>query len=146
MDNDRLDVDPPDAVAAAQTETETALAAADAKLLCEIGFLAAYQGDVARADAVFDALVRIRPGRAYPWVGKTLARFHVGLAHEAAVFLERAPATDPDEVATLQVWRGFALLLSGHAQQARTLLQKLAKGSGPHHDLARSLLGLPEEN
>ena len=118
----------------------------DAKLLTEIGFLAAYQGDVDRADAIFDALVAVRPGRAYPWVGKTLARFHVGRATEAAAFLERVSSTDEDEAAVLQAWRGMALQLSGHAAQARTLLEQLTDGTGPGHLLARSLLGLPEGN
>jgi len=122
------------------------LAADDAKLLTEIGFLAAYRGDVDRTDVIFDALARIRPGRAYPWVGKAVARFHVGRADEAASFLERVQATDEEEAALLQAWFGLALQLSGHAAQARTVLEQLTEGAGPGHVLARSLLGLPEGN
>lgn len=140
MKNDRPDVTP-----VAPPAMAFELSAEDAKLLTGIGFLAAYQGDVARADAVFDALACVRPGRAYPWIGKTLARFHVGQALEAAIFLEHVSLADQDEAAMLQAWRGFALQLSGHAKQARTLLEQLANGAGPGHDLARSLLGLPEE-
>lgn len=139
-----VDVDSSDAVPRAASGTAFELDAADAKLLTEIGFLAAYQGDVTRADAVFDALASIRPGRAYPWVGKTLARLHVGRANEAVVFLENVLITDKEEAAVLQAWRGFALQLSGHAKQARRLLETLAKGTGPGPDLARSLLGSPE--
>ena len=133
-------------VSAASSKSAFVLDAADAKLLTEIGFIAAYRGDVARTDAIFDALASIRPGRAYPWVGKALARFHVGRANEAAQFLEQVASTDEDEAALLQAWRGLALQLSGHAGQARTLLEQLTSGTGPGHVLARSLLGLPEGN
>lgn len=144
MDSTEVGIELDDAVPQARSATAFELDAADAKLLTEIGFLAAYQGDVTRADAVFDALASIRPGRAYPWVGKTLARFHAGRPDEAVAFLERVQITDQEESAVLQAWRGFALQLSGHAQQARTLLEKIAQGTGPGPDLARSLLGSPE--
>lgn len=144
MDSNDVGIELDDVVAATAIATAFELDAADAQLLTEVGFLAAYQGDVARADAVFDALASIRPGRAYPWVGKTLARFHAGRADEAVVFLERVQITDNEESALLQAWRGFALQLSGHTKQARTLLEKIAKGTGPGPDLARSLLGSPE--
>lgn len=126
-------------------ETAIVLDAADAKLLTEIGFIAAYQGDVVRADAVFDGLALIRPGRAYPWVGKALARFHVGCAEEAARLLEQQlPNTDADDADLLQAWWGFALQLSGHSAHAQALLEQLVNGSGPGNTLARSLLGLSE--
>ena len=130
----------------AAAELTFQLAAADAKLLTEIGFIAAYRGDVVRTDAIFDALIALRPGRAYPWIGKALARFHVGRASEAVQFLEYASSDDVDDAAELQVWRGLALQLAGYAGQARTLLEPLAGGSGSAHSLARSLLGLPEGN
>ena len=60
----------------------------EAKILTEIGFIAAYHGDVANADIVFDGLAGVRPGRAYPWIGKALARFNAGMSDEAALFLE----------------------------------------------------------
>lgn len=133
-----------DAGTSVSSESAIVLAAADAKLLTEIGFLAADQGDVVRADAVFDALCRLRPGRAYPWLGKTLARFHAGRADDAAMFLERVLCQDKDENAMLQAWRGLALQLAGHSAQSRTLLERVAQGSGPGPLLARTLLGLPE--
>lgn len=133
---------------ASVTEGSFSLEPADAKLLTEIGFIAAYQGDVDRADAVFDGLARLRPDRAYPWIGKTLARFHVGRAHEAAQLLEQqlVSMTDANEIELLRVWRGMALQLSGHASQARTLLEPIASGAGPGCTLAQSLLGLSEGN
>lgn len=123
------------------------LDAAEAKLLSEIGFIAAYRGDVVLADAVFDSLARLRPNRAYPWIGKSLARFHKGKADEAAALLERQiPQMAADEIGVLQAWRGMALQLSGHTSQAQTLLEQVAAVPGPGRDLARSLLGLSEGN
>lgn len=135
-----------DVDAYASCETAIVLAAADAKLLTEIGFLAADQGDVVRADAVFDALCRLRPDRAYPWLGKCLARFYAGRADEAAQLLERVSCPDNDENGLLQAWRGLALQLAGHSAQSRVLLERTARGRGPGPQLARTFLGLPEGN
>lgn len=122
------------------------LDAAEAKLLTELGFIAAYQGDVDRADAVFGGLARVRPGRAYPWIGKALARFHVGRAEEAAMLLEKqALLTHEQDIALLQAWRGMALQLSGHSSQAHSLLEKVAAGKEPGCELARALLGVSQE-
>jgi Flp pilus assembly protein TadD len=124
------------------------LAADDARLLTEIGFLAASQGDIVKADAVFDGLVQVRPGRAYPWVGKALARLHAGRADEAARFLEQQMPKmhGEDEASLLQAWWGLALQVSGHAARAQMLLEQVQDGSGPGSVLARSLLGISEGN
>ncbi|CAM3834020.1 hypothetical protein [Bordetella tumulicola] len=127
-------------------ETAIVLSAEDAKLLTEVGFLAADQGDVASADAVFDVLCRLRPDRAYPWLGKALARFYAGRADEAVLFLERASCLDKDETGVLHAWHGLALQLAGHHAQSRALLERVAPGHGPGPQLARTLLGLPKEN
>jgi Flp pilus assembly protein TadD len=118
----------------------------DAKILSEIGFIAAYQGDIVRADAVFDGLAMARPNRAYPWVGKALVRIHLGRAEEAARLFEQQKKfiNDQDELEVMQVWHGMALQLSGHSNQAYKLLAKLANGVGPGRALAQSLLGLRE--
>lgn len=123
------------------------LLADEAKMLSEIGFIAAYHGDVASADAVFDGLAGMRPGRAYPWIGKALGCFAIGRSDDAVLFLEHQKGfmTDPDELDLMQVWHGMALQLSGHQSQAHTLLNKVANGSGPGRDMAKSLLGLNEE-
>lgn len=133
---------------AGPAEQDFALEADDARLLTEIGFLAAYQGDVANADAVFDGLAGVRPGKAYPWVGKTLARLYVGRASEAASFLEQQipQMEDEHEASVLQAWLGLALQVSSHAARARTVLEKVVEGSGPGRALAESLLGISEGN
>ena len=91
------------------------LDARDARLLTEIGMLAAEAGDVARADAIFGALRRVRPARAYPYIGLVLARMAAGRAGEAVRLLEDAEVGDPLERGVLHAWRGLALQLAGTA-------------------------------
>lgn len=114
----------------------------DARLLTEVGFLAAASGDVLRAERIFGGLTRLRPGRAYPQVGLAVAWMNAGRASDAAVLLEKAQSTDPDERATLDAWRGFALQLAGRSGESRRVLDTLAASEGDAGTLARSLLGL----
>ena len=129
--------------AAVSGETAFALEAAHARLLTEVGFLAAGRGDVARADVIFGALRLWRPGQAYPWLGLAVARLNAGKADEAVTILEQAHCADAEDAALLDAWRGLALQLAGCCVQSRLLLEKVAEGEGPGPRLARSLLGLP---
>jgi Flp pilus assembly protein TadD len=114
----------------------------DARLLTEVGFLAAASGDVRRAERIFDGLARLRPGRAYPLVGLAVAWMNAGRAAEAVAMLEKAQTADPEERATLDAWRGFALQLAGRASESRRVLDTLAVEDSDAGRLARSLLGL----
>ncbi|WP_222863957.1 tetratricopeptide repeat protein [Pigmentiphaga aceris] len=117
----------------------------DAKLLTEIGFLAAASGDVSRAERIFNGLARLRPGRAYPSVGLAVAWMNAGRAADAVVLLEKAQTSDPEERATLDAWRGFALQLAGRISESRRVLDTLAAKDGDAGVLARGLLGLAQE-
>jgi len=121
------------------------LSADDARLLTEVGFLAAASGDVAHAERIFHALARLRPGRAYPHVGLAVAWMNAGRAADAVVLLEKAQANDPEERATLDAWRGFALQLAGRSSESRRVLDTLAALEGDAGRLARGLLGLAQE-
>lgn len=121
------------------------LDAQDARLLTEIGMLAAEAGDVARADAVFGALRRVRPDRAYPYIGLVLARLAAGRAGEAVRLLEDAEIADPQERGVLHAWRGLALQLAGRSAESRKVLAEAAAMSGEGARMARRLLGLEEE-
>lgn len=116
----------------------------DARLLTEVGFLAAATGDVLRAERIFGGLARLRPGRAYPSVGLAVAWMNAGRAADAVVLLEKAQATDPEERATLDAWRGFALQLAGRIGESRRVLDTLAAQEGDAGRLARGLLGLAQ--
>lgn len=121
------------------------LSSDDARMLTEIGFLAAASGDVLRAERIFGGLARLRPGRAYPQVGLAVAWMNAGRAADAVVLLEKAQATDPEERATLDAWRGFALQLAGRSGESRRVLDTLAATQGDAGQLARGLLGLAQE-
>lgn len=144
--NDSAGISPPAAsVQAVSSETAFVLAADDARLLTEVGFLAAGAGDVARAESIFKALRRMRPVAAYPLVGLAVAWMNAGRAPEAVTLLESATISDPAERALLDAWRGFALQLSGRNGESRRLLETVARGEGDGPALARGLLGLPRE-
>lgn len=121
------------------------LDAQDARLLTEIGMLAAEAGDVARADAIFGALRRLRPDRAYPYIGLVLARLAAGRAGEAVRFIEDAEIGDPQERGVLHAWRGLALQMMGRTAESRRVLTEAAAMPGEGAHLARRLLGLEEE-
>ncbi|WP_260986114.1 hypothetical protein [Bordetella genomosp. 13] len=117
------------------------LDADEARLLTEVGMLAARAGDVARADAIFEALRLVRPGRAYPYIGLALARIAAGRAAEAARLLEQAGSIDAAERSQVQAWLGLALRQAGRAADSRRVLQEAATGQDEGAALARSLLG-----
>lgn len=121
------------------------LSADDARLLTEVGFLAAASGDVLRAERIFGGLARLRPGRAYPSVGLAVAWMNAGRPADAVLLLEKTQATDPEERATLDAWRGFALQLAGRSSESRRVLDTLAAQDGDAGRLARGLLGLAQE-
>lgn len=132
---------------AVSDETAFVLEADDARILAEVGFLAAGRGDVAHADAIFQALRALRPGRAYPWLGLAVARLNAGRADEAVRLLEQGETSAVAERGLLAAWRGLALQLAGRSAESTRLLQACAQGGEGAEGvaLARSLLGLPNE-
>ncbi|SAI69983.1 Flp pilus assembly protein TadD%2C contains TPR repeats [Bordetella ansorpii] len=130
---------------AVSQETAFVLDADEARLLTEVGMLAARAGDLARADAIFNGLRAVRPGRAYPYIGLALARIARGRADEAVQLLEHAVLADDAERAQAQAWRGLALQLAGRAAESRKVLQDAAAQPNEGGALARSLLGLGED-
>ncbi|MGY6268547.1 tetratricopeptide repeat protein [Achromobacter denitrificans] len=137
---------PPAAKAqAVSQETAVVLLADDARLLSEVGFVAAGAGDAARAETIFSALRRLRPGQAYPLIGLAVAWMNSGRAPDAVRLLEGAVLADPADRPLLDAWRGFALQLAGRSQESARLLDAAARGEGEGAHLARALLGLPQE-
>jgi predicted Zn-dependent protease len=130
---------------AVSMETAVVLLADDARLLAEVGFLAAGAGDAARAETIFSALRRLRPGQAYPAIGLAVAWLNAGRAPDAVRLLESAVLADSAERPLLDAWRGFALQLAGRSQESARLLEAVARGDGEGARLARALLGLPQE-
>jgi hypothetical protein len=133
-------------VAASTPKVEAAfvLNAEDARALTDAGFIAALHGEVEIVDCIFEPLCEIRGHRAYPWIGRTLARFYAGRAEEAVSLLETVTCEDQEEEAVLRTWHGLALQLSGHRARSLTMLSKVALYNGAGADLARSFVGIKE--
>ena len=129
---------------AVSPETAFVLEADDARFLTEIGMLAAGRGDVPHADAIFEALRRLRPQRAYPLVGLAVARLNAGQAEEAVRLLESVVLTDPEEHAVVRAWCGLALQLAGRSTESRKVLNEAAALPGDGGVLARQMLGQAE--
>ena len=121
------------------------LEAKDARMLAEVGMLAAGRGDLKRAETIFVGLRLLRPDRAYPLVGLAVARMNAGHAGDAAQLLEPIRLAEPEEQALVQAWRGFALQLAGRSAESQRVLSVAAASSGEGAVLARQLLGLPED-
>jgi len=131
---------------AVSEETAFVLDSREARLLVEVGFLAAAGGDVERADTIFGALQGVRPGRAYPAIGQAVALMNAGRAAVAAVRLEQAHGADAIEQAQIDAWRGLALQLSGRQAHSRKVLEQVAtQGEGEGRSLARILLGWDDD-
>ena len=121
------------------------LEAKDARMLAEVGMLAAGRGDLKRAETIFGGLRLLRPDRAYPLVGLAVARMNAGHAGDAAQLLEPIRLAEPEEQALVQAWRGFVLQLAGRSAESQRVLSVAAASSGEGAVLARQLLGLPED-
>lgn len=137
---------PPDSAFAPQSqavssETAFVLDAADARFLTEVGMLASGRGDLSHADAIFNALRRVRPDRAYPLVGLAVARLNAGRAAEATRLLEDIELDDAHEQAIIRVWYGLALQLAGRMAESRRVLADAATRPGEGGALARQMLG-----
>lgn len=102
-----------------------------------MGFLAAAQGDVRRAQVIFHALEKVRPQASFPYVGMAVALMNAGRHDEAAQELDRGLASaGAVEQPELQAFRGLALQLAGRASESLRALQ--VAGDVP---LARAMRG-----
>lgn len=136
------------------------LESSDIRLLTEIGFLAGGRGQFEQARTIFDALIHLRPERAFPYVGLAMALLNAGRADEAVVHLASArrrvqsmmggAGSSPgalalrDEHATLDAYYGLALQMAGHSAESSKILAGLTQrpANDPAGRIARSMLGL----
>lgn len=107
------------------TELQFPLASNEIRLLAELGFMAAASGQVAAATEIFEALIRLRSTKAFPYVGKAVALLYVGL-FPAAIELLTA-ATQVVETHQEQIWIYLALAFqrNGFEDKARKILNHL---------------------
>jgi tetratricopeptide (TPR) repeat protein len=106
-------------------ELQFPLASNEIRLLAELGFMAAASGQVATATEIFESLIRLRPTKAFPYVGKAVALLYVGSFPVAIELL--AAATQVVETDQEQIWIYLALAFqrSGLVGKARIILNHL---------------------
>ena len=118
------------------------------RLLTELGFVAAGNRQLSRAEDIFRALVHLCPRRTFPYVGWALAHMNAGHPQEAVLLLDLARTVvadaDTTEMVEVETFRGFALQLACRNSEGRRALQWAAEryGSGSSGRFARVLLGL----
>ena len=107
------------------TDSQFPLASNEIRLLAELGFMSAANGQVSAATEIFDALIRLRPTKAFPYVGKAVALLFVG-SIPAAIELLLA-ATQKVETDQEQIWIYLALAFqrNGVVDKARKILNHL---------------------
>lgn len=123
--------------------TADLIASADVKLLTELGFCAIGRGLRKEARLIFSGLMRIRPHRAFPYVG--MAMLHLGMRRpdEAIAVLQAADAVSPDERAEINAYLGLALHQAGRVRESRTALEAAARAVPVSEgvEFARQMLG-----
>jgi hypothetical protein len=112
------------------------------QLLTEIGLMGAGHGCIAESEAIFEALMAVRPESELPVVGAAMARLGAGQPEEAVRLLrDKALKINPasDDARSML---GLALRLAGRSAESQAVLRELAEtGSDPRAvSLARSLL------
>lgn len=119
----------------------------DIHLLTEIGFLASARGDVARAEAIFGALLLFRPDQAFAHLGLATALMNARRPGDAATRLASAQLPPGADADMLQAMHGLALQLDGRMGQSQRVLREVsgrpgtAEGPSGGILLARKLLG-----
>lgn len=119
----------------------------DIGLLVEIGFIASGRGDVEHAKAIFDALLLLRPERAFAHVGYAVALMNAGRFADASTFLKAARLPEGRESDMVEALLGLALQLEGRAGESEQVLRAVvtrSEGVQMVNDgvrLAQALLG-----
>ena len=109
------------------TESQFPLISNEIRLLAELGFMAAANGQVAVAIEIFDGLISLRPTKSFPYVGKAVALLYVGSFPAAIELLSAASQvvnTDQDQI---WIYLALALQRSGNNDKAKKILEYLLK-------------------
>lgn len=101
----------------------------DIKCLSEIGFWAAGKGLVKSAEKIFLGMEQLRPHRAFPYIGKSLAYLNVSDFDRAVACLENIPQVDPSERSEIEAFLGLAYQFAGRTSESRRILERVANSS-----------------
>lgn len=139
-----MNIDLPQAERAHDVRVATDLiSSADVRLLTELGFCAIGLGLRKEARLIFSGLMRIRPHRAFPYVGMAMLHLGARRADEAVAVLQSAHAVAPDERAEINAYLGVSLHQAGRSRESREALEAAARAV-PVSDgveFARQMLG-----
>lgn len=109
--------------------------------LMEIGFIAAGNGLLADAEAIFQGVQAARPESELPLVGRAFIRMNARQHRDAALLLQQAMEKNPDSDLAMS-FLGAALQMSGMNQASRDVLQQVIAENGNEQavELAKALL------
>lgn len=132
--------------------TDEILAAADVRLLTQVGMVGAGAGMASATETLFRGLMALRPQRDFAYIGLASLHLNQRRPDEAARVLEQglrvmgSKAADSDR-AMVQAFLGLALIMGKRTAEAMSLLKALLAESRhePAQRIARGLMGLPLE-
>lgn len=102
-----------------------------------MGFLAAARADIKRAEAIFGALILLRPDRSFAYIGLGMAYLNSNSPQEAVAILARgAMAVRAQDQGELQSVLALALQLAGRSAESLRALRE----AGPN-PLAQAMQG-----
>jgi len=107
------------------TESQFPLAGNEIRLLAELGFMAAASGQVASAIEIFDALIYLRPKKAFPYVGKSIAFLYVGSITVAVELLSVASQVVETDQEQIWIYLALAFQRMGDLTKSRQILDYL---------------------
>ena len=109
--------------------------------LMEIGFVAAGNGWLADAEAIFSGVQAARPDSELPLVGRAFIRMNARQHREAAMLLQQAMEKNPESDLAMS-FLGATLQMSGMNQASRDVLEQVIEANNNEQavELAKALL------
>lgn len=107
------------------TELQFPLTSHEIRLLAELGFMAASSGQVTTATEIFDALISLRPTKAFPYVGKAVALLYVGSIPAAIELLSTSSKVVETDQEQIWIYLALAFQRMGDVVRARKILDYL---------------------
>jgi tetratricopeptide (TPR) repeat protein len=130
------------------------LSSDDIQLLTGLAFVASGAGLSLQAAQIFESLARLRPTRAFPYVGMAVLHLNRQQTSQAVEALERGERLlsdpqnpEPAEHGILLAWKGLALHLAGRESESIRALQQSRTFDieGSTADMVARMLGEPME-
>ncbi|MDR2441953.1 MAG: tetratricopeptide repeat protein [Deltaproteobacteria bacterium] len=108
-------------------------------ILVELGLYAAHNGLVAKARNLFEGLIKATPNSVPVKLGLSFTYLVANEFDKAEVGIKEVLDAHPDH-AEAQALLGLSVALSGNIEDAKPILAKAMKGTGPAAELAKFLM------